>query len=145
MANFDAPCVRDDGHQAQKAVDGPGLLVDDRVKPRIGRVFQACEIVIECAALGKRAHEQIIPQLAVSGRTFQRLPQAIAMAGGVEFFQTNKASLQRAGIRQLGRLPVFKIRHIESPCLTAVCEIEYSPGAQQCARKAEWRLRWSRG
>ncbi|MNC21136.1 hypothetical protein D3C75_691050 [compost metagenome] len=89
MADFDAALGRDDGHQAENALDLAADAVDHAEEIRIAAGRVVVQPVVEDAALREGAVRQVVPQLRVSARALQGFEQVVAVARRVESFQAD--------------------------------------------------------
>ncbi|MCY1435842.1 hypothetical protein D9M71_519500 [compost metagenome] len=95
MADFDAALGRNDGHQAEDALDLAAGAIDhaEEVRVAIGRVV--VQPVVEDTALREGAVWQIVPKFRVGARALQGFEQVVAVARRVEFFQADEASFDQ--------------------------------------------------
>ena len=123
VADFDSALRRDDGHQAEDALDLARRAVDHAEKVRVAVGGMVVQPGVEGTALGERAVGQIIPQLRVGSWAFKGLPQLVGMARRVELFQVDKTPFKQVRGGRWGAFPVGE-GSSHAALLRDLCEIE---------------------
>ena len=123
VADFDTALRRDDGHQAEDALNLARRTVDHAEKVRVAVGGVIVQPGVEGTALGERAVGQVIPQLRIGPWAVKGLPQLIGMARRVELFQVDKTPFKQVRGGRRGAFPVGE-GSSHAALLRDLCEIE---------------------